>query len=84
MLKLAAEARRRAHTGANPIDLIYIHPEHDGLMAQVAGIELLRYAEIPFSEEDARADLFGVSSDVCSVYRLAGREPDHEKRVQIR
>lgn len=73
MEKLAHEARRRAadSKGATaPIDIVYIHPDHDRLLAQVAGIELLRYAEIPFSQEDARTDLFGVSSDVCSIYRL--------------
>jgi len=55
-----------------PIDLIYVHPEHDRLVAATASIELLRHADIPFSYEDVEADLFGVSSDVCSVYRLGG------------
>lgn len=68
MQQLAAEAGRRTA----PIDLIYIHPDHDRLVAQTPGIELLRWTEIPFSEEDAAADVFGVSSDPVSVYRLVG------------
>jgi SAM-dependent methyltransferase len=55
-----------------PIDLIYVHPEHDRLVAATPGIELMRHAEISFSYDDAQADLFGVSSDLCSVYRLLG------------
>ena len=76
MERLAAEARRRAEAGSGgtgrsgTIDLLYVHPDHDGLVAATPGIELLRCAEIAFSEEDAGADVFGVSSDVCSVYRM--------------
>lgn len=54
-------------------DLIYIHPDHDQLVAQTPGFELLTHTEVPFTFEDTRADLFGVSSDMCSIYRL----PDH-------
>lgn len=68
MQKLAAAARRRVA----PIDLIYIHPDHNGLVARTPGIELLRWTEIPFSEEDAAADAFGVSSDPVAIYRVAG------------
>lgn len=68
--RLAAAARSR--TKAAPIDLVYVHPDHDQLVAATPGIELLRYAEIGFSQEDAAADVFGVASDVCSVYRLGG------------
>lgn len=77
MEKLAAAgqsrlAESRAGVGkAAPIDLLYVHPDHDALVAQTPGIELLRCAEIPFSYEDFQADIFGVSSDVCSMYRLA-------------
>jgi hypothetical protein len=71
LLERLAGAERQA-----PVDLIYVHPDHDRLVAATPGIELLRYAEIPFSEEDARADVFGVSSDVCSVYRLRGDGPE--------
>lgn len=52
------------------LDLIYVHPDHDSLVAQTPGTQLLKFAEVPFSEEDARADLFGVASDMCSVYRI--------------
>ena len=56
-----------------PVDLIYVHPDHDRLVAGTPGIELVRYAEIPFSYEDVVADVFGVSSDVCSVYRWGAK-----------
>ncbi len=67
LLKKVAGVERRA-----PVDLIYVHPDHDGLVAGTAGAELLKYAEVAFNEEDARADLFGVGSDMCSVWRLRG------------
>ena len=68
---IAAWRRICAEPGkAAPIDLLYVHPDHDALVAQTPGIELLRCAEIPFSYEDFQADIFGVSSDVCSIYRL--------------
>jgi len=65
-LAQAASAR------ANPIDLIYVHPEFDGLVRQVRGMEVVAQAEIPFNAEDAAADAFGVSLDGCAVYRLPG------------
>jgi hypothetical protein len=55
-----------------PLDLIYIHPEFDRLVQQVPGVRVVAEAEIRFSDEDARADAFGVSSDQCSVYRWSG------------
>jgi SAM-dependent methyltransferase len=69
--KLAAAAQHHIA----PIDLIYIHPDHDRLVAATPGVELLCYTEIPFSFEDAQADLFGVSSDLCSIYRLGQPRP---------
>ncbi|HKF48878.1 MAG TPA: class I SAM-dependent methyltransferase [Terracidiphilus sp.] len=69
MERLAASARGRSA----PIDLIYIHPDHEQLVAATPGIELLRSAEIPFTPEDAQADVFGVSSDFVAVWRLASR-----------
>jgi SAM-dependent methyltransferase len=65
---------RLAEGRPDPLDLIYVHPDHDGLVARTPGIELLRHAEIPFSEEDAEADVFGVASDVCSIYRCGPRQ----------
>jgi SAM-dependent methyltransferase len=70
LLEKVAGLDRRA-----PVDLVYVHPDHDGLVAGTAGTagaELLRYAEVAFHEEDARADPFGVGSDMCSVWRLRG------------
>ncbi len=63
----------KSHTRTAPIDLIYIHAEHDNLVRQFAGIERLADENIPFSPEDASADAFQVSVDQCCVYRLAGR-----------
>ncbi len=55
-----------------PLDLIYIHPEFDGLVRRVPEIRVLTEADIPFSAEDAGADEFGVDSDHCAAYRLGG------------
>jgi hypothetical protein len=52
-----------------PLDLIYVHPEFDGLVRQVPGVQALLITEVPFSAEDAAADAFAVSSDLCAVYR---------------
>ena len=54
-----------------PLDLIYIHPEFDALVRQVPGMRAIAEADIPFSEEDAGADAFGVDNDRCAVYRLS-------------
>jgi SAM-dependent methyltransferase len=74
MQKLAGAARPPRQT---PIDLVYVHPEHDRLVAATPGIELLRHAEIPFTYEDVQADLFGVSSDISSVWRLGASYSSH-------
>ena len=66
--RLAAAARSRSA----PIDLLYVHPDHDALVRRTPEIEFLADAEIPFSPEDAAADVFGVCSDRCIVYRLRG------------
>jgi SAM-dependent methyltransferase len=52
-----------------PLDLIYIHPEFDALVRRAPGVRSVAEAEIPFTEEDAGADAFEVSSDRCAVYR---------------
>ena len=57
---------------AQPLDLIYIHPEFDPLVRQLPGVQVVAEAEIPFSAEDAAADAFGVAVDRCGVYRLGG------------
>ena len=64
--RLAANSQTRAA----PIDVIYIHPEHDNLVRQTAGVALLSDENISFSAEDAAADAFEVSVDRCCVYRL--------------
>lgn len=66
LARLGEIARERTH----PLDLIYIHPEFDALVRQVPGMRVIAEAEIPFSEEDAGAEVFGVDSDRCAVYRL--------------
>jgi SAM-dependent methyltransferase len=53
-----------------PLDLIYVHPEFDALVRQVPGLRPLAVADIPFTEEDSHADVFGVASDECAVYRI--------------
>jgi len=63
---LAAAAKVRSA----PIDLVYIHPEHDSLIRQTPGFELLADEEIPFTPEDAAADAFEVTHDRCTLYRL--------------
>ena len=64
--RLGEIARGRTH----PIDLIYVHPEFDTLVRQVPGMRVVAEAKIPFSEEDAGADVFGVSLDRCSISRF--------------
>jgi hypothetical protein len=55
-----------------PLDLIYVHPEFDVLVRAVPGVRVLVSGEVPFSAEDAGADVFGVTSDLCAVYRWGG------------
>lgn len=64
-----------SQTRSAPIDLVYVHPEHDNVVKRTAGIERLADENIPFSAEDAAADAFKVSIDQCCIYRLAGRLP---------
>lgn len=78
---LMEKVSRAARGREAPVDLIYVHPDHDELVARMPGIELLRYAEIPFSDEDAQADVFGVSSDFCSVYRFCGCRAASQMRI---
>ena len=66
LARLGEIARERTH----PLDLIYIHPEFDALVRQVPGMRSIAEAEIPFSSEDAAADVFGVGLDQVAVYRL--------------
>ncbi len=62
-----------SQTRSAPIDLIYIHPDHDNLVRQTAGMNLLANENIPFSAEDTSADAFEVDVDQCCIYRLDGR-----------
>ncbi len=57
----------RARTA--PLDLIYIHPEFNARVRQAPGARVMAEAEIPFSEQDAGADAFGVGSDGCVIFR---------------
>lgn len=66
MQPLAEAAQRRIA----PIDLVYVHPDHGALVAATPGIERLTESEVPFSQEDAAADAFGVHSDGVAIYRI--------------
>jgi SAM-dependent methyltransferase len=70
LIERLAEASR---TRSAPIDLIYLHPEHDNLVRRTAGVERLADENIAFSLEDAAADAFEVNVDQCCIYRIAGR-----------
>ena len=63
---------KASQSHSSPIDLIYIHPEHDSLVRRSAGMHLLVDEEIAFSTEDAAADAFEVSIDQCCIYRWNG------------
>ncbi len=71
--KLLNRLAENSQTRTTPIDLIYIHPEHDNLVRQTAGVASLFDENISFSAEDAAADAFEVNVDRCCIYRLAGR-----------
>jgi SAM-dependent methyltransferase len=62
-----------ASSRSDPIDLIYLHPEHHKVIAATPGIRILADAEIAFSPRDAAADAFGVSLDHCTIYRVEVR-----------
>jgi hypothetical protein len=68
--RLAEQARPRTA----PLDLIYIHPEHDVLVRRLPAVLPLAFAEIQFSPEDAASDAFGVASDQCAIYRIGKPE----------
>jgi len=62
-------------TRSDPIDLLYIHPDYGQLVRQTPRMTLVADAEIPFTAEDARADVFGVDHDRCTIFRLPGALP---------
>ncbi len=66
--RLVEQSRSRSA----PIDLLYVHPEHDRLVRQRDGTALLADEEIPFTAEDAAADAFDVRFDQCCIYRIEG------------
>lgn len=53
-----------------PIDLIYMHPEHHKLFIETPGMRMLAETAIALSPEDAAADAFGVTFDLCTIYRF--------------
>jgi hypothetical protein len=57
---------------AEPIDLIYMHPEYGELVFRSPRMELLAEEELVFSAEDTQADAFGVAVDRCAIFRLPG------------
>ncbi len=62
-----------AQSRSAPIDLIYVHPEHRELFRQTSAMQLLADEVMPLSEEDAAADVFGVTMDRYVIYRMPGR-----------
>lgn len=70
---LLARLSAAAPARTAPIDLIYIHPDHDALVRRTPGIELLADTDVHFTAEDAAADVFGVKQDHCTIYRLHPR-----------
>ncbi len=59
-------------TRAEPIDLIYVHPEYGELVFRSPRMQLLAEEEIAFTAEDAEADAFKVTDDRCAIFRLPG------------
>lgn len=59
-----------SQTRATPIDIIYTRPEHAELFKRVPGMHLLWNGDVPFSAEDAAADIFRGSAQGCFIYRL--------------
>jgi hypothetical protein len=53
-----------------PIDIIYMRPEYAELFDRVPNMHLLWSGDVPFSPEDAAADLFRGSAQGCFIYRL--------------
>jgi SAM-dependent methyltransferase len=68
--RLLDRLAEKSQTRTAPIDLIYIHPEHDNLVRQTAGVQLMADENISFSAEDAAADVFEVNVDRYCIYRL--------------
>lgn len=64
----------RASRRRVPIDLIYVHPEHDDLVSAAPRVETILNEQILFSAEDAAADAFQVNFDQCCIYRIRGRQ----------
>lgn len=62
-----------AHSRSAPIDLLYVHPDHAILVERTRGVEVLFDGDVPFSREDALADVFGVDVDRCGIYRIGCR-----------
>lgn len=61
---------REAEGCQQPIDLIYIHPEFGSLFRRRAGVRVLAELDVPLSEEDSVADIFGVATDRVAIYRF--------------
>ena len=59
-----------AASRSDPIDLIYLHPEHHNLLTATPGIRVLSDVDLPLTPEDAASDAFGVNFDRCAIYRL--------------
>lgn len=61
---------READLRQQPIDLIYIHPEFGSLFSRRPAVHVLAELDVPLSEEDSAADIFGVATDRVAIYRF--------------
>lgn len=67
--------RLRAEAQDRPIHLLYLHPDQHAILRDTPGVRVRADADISFSEEDARADAFRVTTDRCTIYRISS--PTH-------
>jgi SAM-dependent methyltransferase len=65
-----------AAPGSGLVDLLYVNPTCADTLARQAFFERLWTARIPMDEADQKADPYGTTSDLVSIYRLA-RARDH-------
>lgn len=74
------ELENASRTRTSPIDVIYMHPDQADLFERSSTVEVLADVDLPFSEEDAQADAFHVSTDRCAMYRLAAAGTGDQRR----
>jgi hypothetical protein len=57
-------------TRTAPIDIIYTRPEYPELFNRLPNMQDLWSGDVPFSPEDAAADVYHGNAQGCSIYRL--------------